>query len=146
MKCAMTTNHLAGFDSGERRCSGCSRSTSPRELRSQCLWLAGLLLLDPGGLRHLIFADRTPGIALGLLLFGFIVTFGSAAMESAIMAAGLREGDENEPRRPRRLAAQELFAEGKNIGWAKRKRAHLSPTWKKHVGTAQLRLCPPATR
>jgi hypothetical protein len=54
------------------------------------LLVGGLLLLDPGGLRHLIFADRTPGIALGLLLFGFIVTFGSAAMGSAIMADGGR--------------------------------------------------------
>jgi hypothetical protein len=71
------------------------------------LLVGGLLLLDPGGLRHLIFADRTPGIALGLLLFGFIVTFGSAAMGSAIMAAGRREGDDDAPRGPR-LAAQEF--------------------------------------
>ena len=35
------------------------------------LLVGGLLLLNPGGLRHLIFADRAPGIALGLLLFGF---------------------------------------------------------------------------
>ena len=72
------------------------------------LLVCGLLLLNPGGLRHLIFADRTPGVALGLLLFGFIVTFGSAAMGSAIMAAGLREGDDDAPRGPRRLAAQEF--------------------------------------
>jgi hypothetical protein len=72
------------------------------------LLVCGLLLLNPGGLRHLIFADRTPGIALGLLLFGFIVTFGSAAMGSAIMAAGLREGDDDAPRGPQRLAAQEF--------------------------------------
>ena len=72
------------------------------------LLLGGLLWLNPGGLRHLIFADRAPGIALGLLLFGFIVTFGSAAMGSAIMAAGRREGDDDEPRGPRRLAAQQL--------------------------------------
>jgi len=72
------------------------------------LLLGGLLWLDPGGLRHLIFADRAPGVALGLLLFGFIVTFGSAAMGSAIMAAGRREGDDDEPRGPRRLATQEF--------------------------------------
>src|SRR5450755_412399 len=50
--------------------------------------VGGLLALDPGSLRHLIFADRSPGTALGLLLFGFIVTFGSTAMGTAIMAAG----------------------------------------------------------
>lgn len=50
--------------------------------------VGGLLVLDPGGLRHLIFADRSPGTALGLLLFGFIITFGSTAMGTAIMAAG----------------------------------------------------------
>jgi hypothetical protein len=52
------------------------------------LMLGGLLALNPGGLRHLIFADRAPGAALWLLLFGFLVTFGSAAMGSAIMALG----------------------------------------------------------
>lgn len=52
------------------------------------LMLGGLLALNPGGLRHLIFADRAPGAALGLLLFGFLITFGSAAMGSAIMALG----------------------------------------------------------
>jgi len=52
------------------------------------LMLGGLLALNPGGLRHLIFADRETGAALGLLLFGFLITFGSAAMGSAIMALG----------------------------------------------------------
>lgn len=52
------------------------------------LLVSGLLALDPGGLRHLILADRSPGTALGLLLFGFVVTFGSTAMGTAIMAAG----------------------------------------------------------
>ena len=52
---------------------------------------AGLLWLDVGGLRHLILADRSPAVALGLLLFGFVITFGSAAMGTAIMALGPRE-------------------------------------------------------
>ena len=52
------------------------------------LVVGGLLALNPGGLRHLIFADASPGTALGLLLFGFVVTFGSAAMGTAIMALG----------------------------------------------------------
>jgi hypothetical protein len=51
------------------------------------LLAGGLLLLNPSGLRDLIFADSSPGTALGLLLFGFIVTFGSAAMGTAIMMA-----------------------------------------------------------
>jgi hypothetical protein len=71
------------------------------------LLVGGLLLLDPGGLRHLIFADRAPGVALGLLLFGFVVTFGSAAMGSAIMAMGHRETNGCGPRggQPRRAVA-----------------------------------------
>jgi hypothetical protein len=49
-------------------------------------------LLHQSGLRHPIFIDRSPGVALGLLLFGFIVTLGSAAMGSAIMAMGEARG------------------------------------------------------
>jgi hypothetical protein len=56
--------------------------------------VGGLLALNPGGLRHLIFADSSPGTALGLLLFGFVVTLGSAAMGTAIMAMGRSEDDE----------------------------------------------------
>ena len=61
--------------------------------------VGGLLALNPGGLRHLIFADASPGTALGLLLFGFVVTLGSAAMGSAIMAMG-RVGDDRTRRGP----------------------------------------------
>jgi len=61
--------------------------------------------LDPGGLRHLIFAERSPATALGLLLFGFIVTFGSTAMGSAIMAMGRSEAKDDDGHRwPPRLA------------------------------------------
>jgi hypothetical protein len=70
--------------------------------------VGGLLWLNPGGLRHLIFTDRSPGVALGLLPFGFIVTFGSTAMGSAIMAMGQREADDDEPRGPKRLVPQEM--------------------------------------
>ena len=62
------------------------------------LLVAGLLWLDLAGLRHLIFADRSPAVALGLLLFGFIVTFGSAVMGTAIMAMGRRGGENDESR------------------------------------------------
>jgi len=54
------------------------------------LLVGGLLMLNSFGLRDLIFADSSPGIALGLLLFGFIVTLGSTAMGSAIMTMGKR--------------------------------------------------------
>lgn len=58
--------------------------------------VGGLLLLDPWGLRHLIFADHSPGVAIGLLLGSFFVTFGSTAMGTAIMALG-RGDDEDGP-------------------------------------------------
>lgn len=69
------------------------------------LLVGGLLALNPAGLRDLIFADRSPVTALGLLLFGFVVTLGSTAMGTAIMAMGEREADD-EPRGPPRLVAQ----------------------------------------
>ena len=55
------------------------------------LLLVGLIALDPAGLRDLIVADRSPGVAIGLLLFGFLITFCSVAMGTAIMTIG--EGD-----------------------------------------------------
>jgi hypothetical protein len=61
--------------------------------------VGGLLALNPGGLRHLIFADASPGTALGLLLFGFVVTLGSTAMGTAIMAMG-RTADDRTHRGP----------------------------------------------
>ncbi len=54
------------------------------------LMLGGLLALNPANLRDLIFADRAPAAALGLLLFGLIVTLGSTAMGTAIMSIGKR--------------------------------------------------------
>jgi len=52
------------------------------------LMLGGLLAINPLNLRHLIFADRDAAAALGLLLFGFLITFGSAAMGTAVMTLG----------------------------------------------------------
>jgi hypothetical protein len=72
------------------------------------LLVGGLLALNPSGLRDLIFADASPGTALGLLLFGFVVTFGSAAMGSAIMAAGVRPAKDETPRGPLIPATQAL--------------------------------------
>ncbi|MCG2631319.1 hypothetical protein L6654_32290 [Bradyrhizobium sp. WYCCWR 13023] len=58
------------------------------------LLVGGLLWLNPGHLRELIFADRAPGIGLVLLLASFVITFGSAAMGSAIMAQGRKPDDD----------------------------------------------------
>ncbi|MGJ4927127.1 hypothetical protein ACQR1I_03890 [Bradyrhizobium sp. HKCCYLS2038] len=66
--------------------------------------VGGLLLLDPWGLRHLIFADHSPGVAIGLLLGSFFVTFGSTAMGTAIMALG--SSDDEEPRGGTRAPAR----------------------------------------
>ena len=57
------------------------------------LLVGGLLWLNPGHLRDLILADRSPGIGLALLLASFVITFGSAAMGSAIMAQGRKPDD-----------------------------------------------------
>ena len=73
------------------------------------LVVGGLLALNPGGLRHLIFADTSPGTALGLLLFGFVVTFGSAAMGTAIMAMG-RAADDEKRRGPPAPVAEPAHA------------------------------------
>ena len=73
------------------------------------LVVGGLLALNPGGLRHLIFADASPGTALGLLLLGFVVTFGSAAMGTAIMAMG-RAADDEKRRGPPAPVAQPAHA------------------------------------
>jgi len=50
------------------------------------LMLGGLLALNPDQLRDFILADQSPFLAAGLLLFGLVVTFGSVAMGTAVMA------------------------------------------------------------
>jgi hypothetical protein len=73
------------------------------------LLVGGLLLLNPSHLRELIFADHAPGIALVLLLASFLITFGSTAMGSAIMAQGRKDDDDNHGGgRESQLAVQEL--------------------------------------
>ena len=63
------------------------------------LMIGGLLALNPAGLRDLIFADRAPGLALGLLLFGFVITLGSTAMGTAIMAMAAPQADDDDASR-----------------------------------------------
>ncbi|BBO02999.1 MULTISPECIES: hypothetical protein [Bradyrhizobium] len=72
------------------------------------LLVGGLLWLNPGHLRELIFADNSPGIALALLLASFLITFGSAAMGSAIMAQGRKEDGGKGGGHGSRLAVQEV--------------------------------------
>ncbi|HEV2154494.1 hypothetical protein [Bradyrhizobium sp.] len=77
------------------------------------LLVGGLLWLNPGHLRELIFADRSPGIPLLVLLVSFLITFGSAAMGSAIMAQGRKDEDKHDDDKRdgghgARLAVQEL--------------------------------------
>ncbi|HVY00670.1 MAG TPA: hypothetical protein VHA55_12870 [Pseudorhodoplanes sp.] len=56
------------------------------------LMLGGLLLLNPGGLRDLMLRDEMGVLALGMLAFGLVITFGSVAMGTAIMSLGADEG------------------------------------------------------
>ena len=50
--------------------------------------VGGLLALDVHGLRRLILGDASPVLTVLLLLFGFVVTFASVAMGTAIMMLG----------------------------------------------------------
>jgi len=73
------------------------------------LMLGGLLALNPGNLRSLILADRDGAAALVLLGFGLVITFGSVAMGTAIMALGRkpkRTGDGGGPPVPVPVAAR----------------------------------------
>ena len=72
------------------------------------LLVGGLLLLNPGHLRELIFADRAPGVAIVLLLGSFLITFGSTAMGSAIMAQGRNDDDDGGGGDGARLALETL--------------------------------------
>jgi hypothetical protein len=84
------------------------------------LLVGGLLLLNPGRLRDLILADHTPGLALGLLLFGFVITLGSSAMGTAIMMMGRQQTDGG-PRRGRgQLVAQRMAAADRGQGCVRR--------------------------
>ena len=62
------------------------------------LTVVGLLALNPMHLRDLILGDRSPGVVIGLLLFGFVVTFASTMMGSAIMALARSEKNNDRPR------------------------------------------------
>lgn len=58
-------------------------------LAASVLSVGGLVALNPM-LRHLIVEDRSPITAVGLLLFGFVVTLCSCVMGAAVMGIGNR--------------------------------------------------------
>lgn len=74
------------------------------------IMLAGLLALDPGGLRRLILADTAPVTALALLGFGLVITFGSVAMGTAIMALGRSDRPGRGDKSPREAGVFKLRA------------------------------------
>lgn len=59
--------------------------------------LAGLLWLDVGGLRTMIWSSSDRVVALGLLIVFFALTFGSLAMGTGVM--GLRNRNEEDKKR-----------------------------------------------
>jgi hypothetical protein len=70
------------------------------------LLVGSLFAFNLYGLRDLIVADYSPVTALGLLLFGVFMTFGSTAMGTAIMAlGGLADGSANSGGGGRRVRA-----------------------------------------
>lgn len=56
------------------------------------LMVSGLFALNPYNLRSLILSDPSGVTVAALMLFGFVVTFGSTAMGTAIMAIGRDSG------------------------------------------------------
>jgi hypothetical protein len=61
------------------------------------LAIGGLIGFDIFGLRRLILADQSPVLALVLLTGGFVVTFASTVLGTAIMALGRRQDDGGAP-------------------------------------------------
>jgi hypothetical protein len=62
------------------------------------LFVVALLALDVPGLRGLMLRGADGVLALGLLLFGSAVTFGSVAMGAAIMGLGAPPKTPDPPR------------------------------------------------
>ncbi|MEY9182327.1 hypothetical protein ABIG06_003935 [Bradyrhizobium sp. USDA 326] len=104
-----TISILAGQPppSSASRCSACSPSISPSAPAPPRCWLAACSGSIPD-ICELIFADRAPGVALLLLLASFLITFGSAAMGTAIMAQGRKEDTDKGGGHGSRLAVPEL--------------------------------------
>jgi hypothetical protein len=72
--------------------------------------LAALLWLDVGGLTGLIAADHSGWVAVLMLMLFFALTFGSAAMGSAIIGLSHRDREEDTPPRGLRLVLRPVRA------------------------------------
>lgn len=70
------------------------------------LAVAGLYSFDLFGLRELTLLDQSPVLAIAILAFGFLVTFGSVAMGAAVMMLGEDGEDDPEPRESGRTPAE----------------------------------------
>ncbi len=68
------------------------------------LVVTGLIVTDAHALGKLIMSDRDPVVAIAMLMIGFVITIGSAAMGAAIM--GLPYGDDDGGK-GRRIAMEE---------------------------------------
>ena len=84
--------------------NGKSRRGPPPLLRFLALHLAigasvavlvvtALILTDAHALGRLIMEDRDPIVAIAMLMIGFVITIGSAAMGAAIMGLPYDQGD-----------------------------------------------------
>lgn len=65
-----------------------------------------IIVLDVAQLRSLAFASSEGAVAIGLLGFGFAVTFGSVALGAAIMGLGRPAGPGRGGRRLRAMSAR----------------------------------------
>jgi len=70
--------------------------------------IGGLLAFNPLNIRHMIFSDREPVAVLAMLVFDFFITFGSAAMGTAIMALGRGPQGDASVERARMAAGPDL--------------------------------------
>lgn len=75
--------------------------------------LGTLLWLDIGGIRSLIAADHSGWVAVIMMMLVFAITFGSAAMGSAIMDLGRQNPTGRDPPRGFRRALEPLRAVGR---------------------------------
>jgi len=74
------------------------------------LFLGGIVWLDVGGLYQLLSRSPDAGVAIAVLAVGFAVTFGSAAMATAVwlMPYGDGQGGKGDRRRVRLLPTLQL--------------------------------------
>jgi hypothetical protein len=98
------------------------------------LLVGGLLVVNPFSLGDLILADRSPGAALGLLLFGFVVTFGSLCSAARQLVRLLRRNTRQRPSVAQfHVKINRIDVESVRPGW----RAHFDKGTRKVIGHLQ---------